>query len=195
MPTWLHVETALVCMRKHTATAIIPRKTQKNRSQPDKTRTTTDKTPNTFDPLIKQPTFVRDLEKEISPASHVLIGVFVTIWFFVKTNDPPQTVGETVCAYNIFEDAHPKGRYSWIIQPIEGEEETWRIQGKYEQVHDLSNVAMVYRAGDTVVLGEIGDDFVPNFLDPLLTKYGFDNLKWVVAVPKVKNVSRWPIAP
>jgi hypothetical protein len=44
-------------------------------------------------------------------------------------------------------------------------------------------VALVYRAGDTVVVSEVADDLAPNFIDPLLEKYGFENVKWIV-VPK-----------
>jgi hypothetical protein len=108
----------------------------------------------------------------------------MTMWFYVKTNDSAKTVGETVCAYNIFEDAHPKGKYSWIMEKGKSEEEYWEIKGKYEELKELTNVALVYRAGDTVVLGEIKDDFVPNFMDPLLEKYGFENIKWMVTAWK-----------
>jgi hypothetical protein len=119
----------------------------------------------------------------------------MTIWFYVKTTDTPQTVGETICAANILEDAHPQGRYSWVLQQGKGPDEYWQIMGKYEQLRDLSNIGIVYRAGDSVVVGEVGDDFVPSILDPLLQKYGFDNVKWIVAVPKMKTVSRRPIVP
>ncbi|MCW4010312.1 MAG: hypothetical protein NWF05_06795 [Candidatus Bathyarchaeota archaeon] len=102
----------------------------------------------------------------------------------MKTADSSKTVGEVVCAYNVFEDQHPKGKYSWVIEKIEGEDESWQIVGKYEELGELANVALVYRAGDTVVLGEVKDDYVPNFLDPLLAKYGFDRVKWIVSNPK-----------
>ena len=108
----------------------------------------------------------------------------MTIWFYVKTSDSPKTVGDAVCAYNIFEDAHPKGKYSWILEQGKGQEEYWQIRGKYEELKELTNVALIYSAGDTVVLAEISDDFVPNFLDPLLAKYGFDNIKWIVTSAK-----------
>jgi hypothetical protein len=110
----------------------------------------------------------------------------MTMWFYVKTNDNPRTVGDTVCAYNVFEDEHPKGKYSWIMKPgtDKGEGEYWQIESKYEDLKDTTFVALLYRTGDTVVLAEVGDDFVPNFLDPLLEKYGFDNIKWIVAAPK-----------
>lgn len=108
----------------------------------------------------------------------------MTVWFYVKTNDDPKVVGETVCASNIYEDPHPKGRYSWILEKGPGKEEYWQIKAKYEELGKLTNVALVYRTGDTVVLGEANDDFVPNFLDPLLEKYGFDNLKWAAVNTK-----------
>ena len=108
----------------------------------------------------------------------------MTIWFYVKTNDDPKTVGEIVSAYNIFEDSHPKGEYSWILQKGAGTDEYWEIRAKYEEIKDLADVAIVYKAGDTVVLGEVEDDFIPNFMDPLLQKYGFDNIKCVSAARK-----------
>jgi len=108
----------------------------------------------------------------------------MTIWFYVRTTDNPETVGEVVCERNVFEDAHPKGKYSWIIERGKGEEEYWQIMSKYEDLKELANVALVYRNGDAVVLGEINDNLVPNFMDPLLEKYGFDNVKWITAEPK-----------
>jgi hypothetical protein len=107
----------------------------------------------------------------------------MTIWFYVKTKDSPKLVGEIVCAFNIFQDAHPKGKYSWIIEQGKGEEEYWQIRGKYEDLKDLTNIALVYRTGDAIVFGEVEDNFIPNFLDPLIEKYGFDNIKWITTTP------------
>ncbi len=108
----------------------------------------------------------------------------MTIWFYVKTSDDPKIVGDAVCIHNVFEDAHPKGKYSWILEKGKGEEEYWQIRGKYEDSKDLTNVALVYRAGDAVVLGEINDDLVPNFMDPLLEKYSLEKIKWLIAITK-----------
>jgi hypothetical protein len=33
-------------------------------------------------------------------------------------------------------------------------------------------------------LAEIDDELAPDFLDPLITKYGFDNVKWIVVPTK-----------
>ena len=109
----------------------------------------------------------------------------VTMWFYVKTTDKAKAVGDVVCAYNVFEDEHPKGKYSWVMEQREGDEDYWQIMGKYEDLKgDLTVVAAVYRAGDTVVLGEVDSDLAPNFLDPLLEKYGFDHIKWALTIPK-----------
>ena len=109
---------------------------------------------------------------------------FMTIWFYVKTNDTPKTVGDVVCAFNVFEDAHPKGKYSWQTVAIKGEPDSWQIMSNYEDIKDLVFVALVYRAGDVVVLGDVDDSFVSNFLDPLLEKYGIDRIRWIVSAPK-----------
>ena len=108
----------------------------------------------------------------------------MTTWFYVKTSATPKAVGDVVCAFNVFEDPHPKGRYSWVMEKGKGEEENWLIMGKYEEVKMQTNVALVYRTGDTVALGEVHDDFVSNFLDPLIREYGFDNVKWIVTATK-----------
>ena len=110
----------------------------------------------------------------------------MTITFCVKTNANPQIVGQTVCDHNFYQGEHPEDKYSWIIQPGKDKEEGeyWEIKGKYAPLKDLTLIALAYRAGDTVVLSEIDDSLVPNFLDPLLEKYGFDNLKWIVVPPK-----------
>ncbi len=106
----------------------------------------------------------------------------MTIWFYVKTKDDPQVVGQVVCDFNFTQGAHPEDKYSWILQAGRDEPGYWEIKGKYAPLKDLSAIAIVYRIGDTVVLSEIDDGLTPNFIDPLITKYGFDNVKWIVAV-------------
>lgn len=108
----------------------------------------------------------------------------MTLWFYVKTIDDPKIVGNVVCAYNIFEDSHPKGEYTWVLEKGTGPEDYWEIRGKFEEIKDLSDIALVYKTGNTVVLGEVNDDLVDNFMDPLLEKYGFDNIKCVATHPK-----------
>lgn len=109
----------------------------------------------------------------------------MTLWFYVKTQDAPQVVGETVCAFNYSEGKHPGDKYSWILQVGKDEPGYWEIKGKYEKLKDLTEIGIVYRIGDTVVLAEIDDDLASDVAEPLITKYGFDNVKWLV-VQKIR---------
>ena len=104
----------------------------------------------------------------------------MTIWFYVKTSDDPKVVGDVVCSFNFTQGEHPEDQYSWIMEVGKDEPGYWEIKGKYAGLKDLSEIGIVYRIGDTVVFAEIDDDLAPDFLDPLITKYGFDNVKWIV---------------
>jgi len=107
----------------------------------------------------------------------------MTIWFYVKTSDSPTSVGQVVCDFNFIQGEHPEDQYSYIMEKGKGETEYWEIKSKYADRKEMPLVALVYRAGDTVIVSEVADDLAPNFIDPLLEKYGFDNLRWIV-VPK-----------
>ena len=105
----------------------------------------------------------------------------MTIWFYVKTNDDPKVVGEVVCAASILSKASIlQDQYSWILEAGRDEPGYWEIKGKYAVLKDLTEIGIVYRIGDTVVFAEIEDYLSPDFADPLITKYGFDNVKWIV---------------
>jgi hypothetical protein len=122
--------------------------------------------------------------KQNKPANQNLNRTTMTIWFCVKTNQTPDTVAQVVCAFNTFDEETPQGKCTWTTTKGEGVEEYWKILSKYERQKTMTCVSLVYREGDTVVLGEVADEVLPNFLAPLLAKYGFDNLKWIVANPK-----------
>ena len=40
----------------------------------------------------------------------------MTIWFYVKTNDSPTSVGEVVCNFNFIQGEHPEDKYSYIMK-------------------------------------------------------------------------------
>jgi hypothetical protein len=122
--------------------------------------------------------------KTNKPVNFICGRDYMTIWFCVKTTQTPNTVAEVVCAFNTFEEETSKGKCVWIIEKGKGIEEYWQILSKYEHQKELRCVALVYQKGDTVILGEVADEVLPNFLAPLLARYGFDNVKWIVANPK-----------
>jgi hypothetical protein len=108
----------------------------------------------------------------------------MTIWFCVKTIQTPDFVAQVVCNFNTFDEDTSNDKCRWFVEKGKGVEEYWQILSKFEQQNDVSCIALVYREGDTVVLGEVADEVLPNFLAPLLAKFGFDFLKWIVANPK-----------
>lgn len=109
----------------------------------------------------------------------------MTIWFCVKTNQAPSAVAQVICDFNTFDEETPNGKCRWTVEKGKGVEEYWQILSRYDrQSSKISCVALVYREGDTVVLGEVANEVLPNFLAPLLAKYGFDLVKWIVANPK-----------
>lgn len=111
----------------------------------------------------------------------VTVGDFkVTIWFYVKTDEDAKAVGDVVCAFNFQQGQHPQDQYSWAMEVGPDEPGYWVIKGKYAVFKDVSDICIVYRAGDTVVFAEAEDYLAPDFIDPLIAKYGFDNVKWIV---------------
>lgn len=106
------------------------------------------------------------------------------IWFCVKTDETLDTVAKVITTFNNVDEETQKGKWTWSIDKGTGPEEYWKINSKFELENEASCVALVYREGDTVVLGEVPDEVLPNFLAPLLAKYGFDQVKWIVANPK-----------
>ena len=109
----------------------------------------------------------------------------MTIWLYVKTSDNVPAVAEVVCKFNYYQGEHPEDKYSWVTERGKDEGDAyWEIKGKYDPLKDLTLIALAYRTGDTVVLAEVSDDLAANFLDPLLEKYGFDNVRWIVVPAK-----------
>jgi hypothetical protein len=104
----------------------------------------------------------------------------MTIWFYVKTSDDPNVVGQVVCDFNFEQGEHPQDQYSWLLEPGRDGPDYWEIRGKYAVLKDLTEIGIVYRIGDAVVFAEIEDYLAPDLADPLITKYGFDNVKWIV---------------
>ena len=109
----------------------------------------------------------------------------MTISFYVKTADDVKAVADVVCAFNAYQGEHPEDKYSWVAElKKSADEEYWEIKGKYAPLKDLTLIAIAYRTGDTIVLSEVADDLAENFLDPLLAKYGFNNVRWMVIPPR-----------
>lgn len=121
------------------------------------------------------------MKSQIKDLEQIISGAKMTISFFVKTGESPKMVGEIICSFNYTRGEHPEDEYTWVIhERKEGAEEYWEIESRYAGLKDRVTVGIAYKKGDTVILSDVDDEFVLNFLDPLLEKYGFDRIKWIV---------------
>jgi len=95
------------------------------------------------------------------------------MWFvlfvYCNTKDSPRTVGEVVCRANFVEDSGT----SWIISD-EGEACIIKTSSKDHCV------AVVYCVSDSVVGIEIDDNCASKVVEPLIKKYNFENVKWLI---------------
>jgi hypothetical protein len=95
------------------------------------------------------------------------------ILIYCKTVDNPKNVADCVCKYNFSEEnSETKSR---VIND-ESEDGCWIIQNCNPQ-NETS--AMIYRIGPEIVCIEIDDNCASNVIEPLMKKYGFDNVKWL----------------
>jgi hypothetical protein len=91
------------------------------------------------------------------------------MFVYCSTKDSPRTVGEVICRANFVE----KYKSSWII----------RDEGDSCVIEAISNghcVAVVYCVGDLVVGIEIDDNCGSKVVEPLIEKYSFENVKWLL---------------
>lgn len=95
------------------------------------------------------------------------------IWVYCKTVDNPKDVGKYICRSNSSQDFSEKK--SRIVKD-RNEDDCWLIEcdGQNE------TSAMIYRIGREIVVIEIDDNCGSNVIEPLMKKYGFDNVKWLL---------------
>ena len=95
------------------------------------------------------------------------------VWIYCKTTDDPKKVGEYICKSNFNQDTRTKNP---PVLKDEGEDDCWIIKTH----SDDKASAMIYRIRHDVLVIEIDEECVVNVLEPLMTRYGFDNLKWLL---------------
>ena len=64
-----------------------------------------------------------------------------------------------------------------VINESENEDDCWIIQTEHP---NSETSAMIYRIGTEIVCIEIDDNCASNVIEPLLKKYGFNNVKWLL---------------
>jgi len=96
------------------------------------------------------------------------------MWIYCKTVDDPKKVGELICKFYFVQGIDKKKPRIWNDKTEDG---CWVI--KTDCVNEIA--AMIYRAGNEVVVIEIDDRCAADVIESLIIKYGFDNVKWLLA--------------
>jgi len=95
------------------------------------------------------------------------------IWVYCKTVDDPKIVADYVCEANFGQESSENKQ---VIKD-ESEDDCWIIQTCYPK-NETS--ALIYRIGPEVVVIEIDENCASNIIEPLMKKYGFDSVKWLL---------------
>jgi hypothetical protein len=82
-------------------------------------------------------------------------------------------VGENICkSYSNRVD----NEFELCFTKDENEEDCWLLETNTKN----ETSAMVYRISPEIVVIEIDDDCATNVIEPLMKKYGFANVKWLL---------------
>ena len=95
------------------------------------------------------------------------------IWIYCQTTDNPKEVG----CY-IFKSIVSRNNNNFELQVTkdENEEDCWLLETNTKN----ETIAMAYRISDEIVVIEIDDDCATNIIEPLMKKYRFANVKWLL---------------
>ena len=92
-------------------------------------------------------------------------------YIYCRTSDNISRIGELLCKANSVQDKNKND--SWIVNE---EDDYWIIKTDC----NLSPAAIIYRIRNDVVCIEVDDECTPKVIEPLMEKYGFDNVKWLL---------------
>jgi len=93
------------------------------------------------------------------------------VFIYCKTTDDLKQVGQMLCREN---SVICKDHYAWKIN--ESDDDCWAIQTNC----NLSTAGMLSRVRTDVVCIEVDEDCAPKIIEPLIKKYGFNNVKWLL---------------
>ncbi|PVX23497.1 MAG: hypothetical protein CW716_12100 [Candidatus Bathyarchaeum sp.] len=94
------------------------------------------------------------------------------VFIYCRTSDDLKQVGQFLCRANSVTGNNSDN--SWVVN--ESDDDCWVIA----TTCNLSTAGMLSRVRDDVICIEVDDDCAPKVIEPLIKKYGFDNLKWLL---------------
>ncbi|MCW4014906.1 MAG: hypothetical protein NWF06_00900 [Candidatus Bathyarchaeota archaeon] len=92
------------------------------------------------------------------------------VFIYCKTADGLKQVGQLICTENLVAG---KDDYAWEI--CESDDDCYAIQTSCNK----AAAAMLSRVSDDVVCIETDDNCAQKIVEPLVKKYGFNNVKWL----------------
>ena len=95
------------------------------------------------------------------------------VWVYCKTDDDPKIVADYVCRDN-FGELNSENQPQIIKD--ENEDDCWIIQSDNPQ---NETTAIIYQIGPEIVAIEIDENCASNVIEPLMKKYGFNNVRWL----------------
>ena len=95
------------------------------------------------------------------------------MWVYCQTTDDPEKVGEYICDSNFVDGC---GDNKSRVFKDENEDGCWLIQTCLRN----ETSAIIYRVSQNIIGIEIDDNCAVNVIEPLMKKYGFTNIRWLI---------------
>jgi len=99
------------------------------------------------------------------------LGVNPMICIYCKTSDNLKQVANFLCTANSAQNKNSDS--SWAT--VQSEDDCWAIETNCNK----DTAAMIYKISDNIFCIEVDDNCAQKVIEPLMKKYGFENIKWL----------------
>lgn len=93
------------------------------------------------------------------------------VFIYCKTTDDLKQVGQVICTENSV-----TGRDDFIWKTEESDDDCYAIQTSC----NTSTAAILSQVSNNVICIETDDNCAPKIIEPLIKKYGFNQVKWLL---------------
>ena len=94
------------------------------------------------------------------------------ICIYCKTSDNLKQVANFLCIANSAQNKNSDS--SWAT--VQSEDDCWAIETNCNK----DTAAMIYKISNNIICIEADDNCAPKVIEPLMKKYGFNNIKWLI---------------
>jgi hypothetical protein len=93
------------------------------------------------------------------------------VYIYCKTTDGLKQVGQLICSENSVTE---KDQHTWKTE--ESDDNSYAIQTSC----NTSTAAILSQVSNNVICIETDDNCAPKIVEPLIKKYGFNQVKWLL---------------